>query len=100
MHLPLRILRAGSNGALQSDWTRNISSGGVLFTAGAEVQIGAMIEYIVTLAETRGVQVDLRCTGKVLRRDQASAEPPTYLIAATLDRYEFIRRECASAATA
>ncbi len=80
----------GSNGAL----TRNISAGGVLLTADSQVQIGGPIEYIVTLTTVRGVEVDLRCTGKVVRMEKTPPEQSQdYLIAATLDRYQFVRRD-------
>lgn len=75
--------------------THNISSSGVLFASDHEVPLGRTIEYIVTLTSVPGVQVDLRCIGKVVRLEDSTAEPPTpgYLVAATLDRYQFIRRE-------
>jgi len=39
--------------------------------------------------------VDLRCIGKVVRLENSAAEPqtPAFRVAATLDRYQFIRRE-------
>jgi hypothetical protein len=74
--------------------TRNISSGGVLFASEADVPIGGAIEYIVTLADLHGTHVDLRCFGKVVRMERAAVQPQesSYLIAATLDRYQFVRR--------
>jgi hypothetical protein len=75
--------------------TRNISSGGVLFSSEADVPLGGAIEYIVTLADLHGMHVDLRCFGKVVRMVKAAAAPKAaeYLIAATLDRYQFVRRD-------
>ncbi len=75
--------------------TRNISSSGVLFTSQAEIQIGRTIEYVVSLNSVDGNDVDLRCIGKVIRLEKSSNEPqsPAYLVAATLDRYQFIRRQ-------
>ena len=80
-----------ANGAL----TRNISASGVLFTADDKVQLGGAIEYVVTLTNVRGVEVDLRCTGKVVRMEKSAPEAPQdgYLIAATLDRYQFVRHD-------
>jgi hypothetical protein len=86
LELPLRIMRGGAAPASHTALTRNISSGGVLFTSDAEVQIGGIIEYVVTLANVRGVDIDVRCVGKIVRLDKSS-------IAATLDRYQFVRRE-------
>ena len=94
LHLPLRILRTAAGSVSHSAWTHNISSGGVLFTANAEVPAGEAIEYVVTLNTVRGVQVDLRCVGKVLRFDKTSdAENSSYVVAATVDRYQFVRLE-------
>lgn len=78
-----------ANGAL----TRNISASGVLFTADSQVQLGGAIEYVVTLTNVRGVEVDIRCTGKVVRMEKTAEETEDYLIAATLDRYQFVRRD-------
>ena len=95
LHLPLRVMRTGAGLMAQDAQTRNISSGGVLFSSEADVPIGGAIEYIVTLADLHGMHVDLRCFGKVVRLEKSAAEPrpPEYLIAATLDRYQFVRRE-------
>ena len=73
--------------------TRNMSSSGVLFTSEAEVQIGGAIEYVVTIGSAAGVDVDLRCIGKVVRLQKSPQEAPAYLVAATLDRYQFVRRQ-------
>ena len=83
-------MRNGPGAISQGALTRNISSSGVLFTSEAQVQLGRTIEYVVTLTTVRGVQVDLRCIGKVVRLENSS---PEHLVAATLDRYQFIRRE-------
>jgi hypothetical protein len=95
LHLPLRVKRTGSGRIDQDAQTCNISSGGVLFLSEADVPLGGAIEYIVTLTDLHGMHVDLRCFGKVVRLQKAAAEPcpPEYLIAATLDRYQFVRRE-------
>ena len=95
LHLPLRVMRTGAGHLSQNAQTRNISSGGVLFSSEADVPIGGAIEYVVTLADLEGTQVDLRCFGKVVRLERPAVEPqtPEYLIAATLDRYQFVRRD-------
>lgn len=88
LQLPLSITPAGRDRAPFTGVTNNISSSGVLFTAGQEPEIGTPIEYIVTLNASLGEPVHLRCVGKVLR-----AEPVlgAYQVAATLERYEFVR---------
>jgi hypothetical protein len=100
MELPLSITRAGSEHVALPGFTKNISSTGVLFTSGAAPDLGGPIEYIITLNHEGPQPVNLRCVGKVLRseRMQANGEDRrSYQIAATLERYEFIRdRELAA----
>ena len=88
-------MRNGAGATTDGALTHNISSSGVLFASDHEVPLGRTIEYIVTLTSVRGVQVDLRCIGKVVRLENSAAEPqtPAFRVAATLDRYQFIRRE-------
>ncbi len=75
--------------------TKNISSAGVLFTAAKEPDPGTVIEYIITLNQETIQPVQLRCVGKVVRLMRAdsagSGEGRPYEIAATLERYEFVR---------
>lgn len=93
LRLPLRVKRTSGGQVSHTALTRNMSSSGVLFASEAEVQIGGAIEYEVTIGNADGVDVDLRCIGKVVRLEKSSREAPTYLVAATLDRYQFIRRQ-------
>jgi len=78
---------------MQFGLTKNISSGGVLFTAGKEPEIGASIEYVIALGGPSDQRVSLRCIGKVLRANRAEAGESAYDVAATLERYEFVRAE-------
>ena len=75
--------------------TRNISSTGVLFTAGRGSELGGPIEYMITLNSEGPQAVNLRCIGKVLRAERlssgAGSDAPAYQVAATLERYEFVR---------
>lgn len=95
LQLPLAITRSGAQRVALAGLTNNISSSGVLFTAEREPDLGGPIEYIITLHNNAGQDVNLRCIGKVLRseRDRAALEeqPPGFRIAATLERYEFVR---------
>ncbi len=93
LELPLRIMRTGDGHVANGALTRNISASGVLFTADSQVQLGGAIEYVVTLTNMRGVEVDIRCTGKVVRMEKTAEATQDYLIAATLDRYQFVRRD-------
>ena len=93
LELPLSITRAGAEMVTVPGFTKNISSAGVLFTSGAAPDLGGPIEYIITL--NPGPQpVNLRCVGKVVRAERVHANGEDrrgYQVAATLERYEFVR---------
>jgi hypothetical protein len=95
LHLPLAITRSGADRVATAGETRNISSNGVLFTAGRGPELGGPIEYIITLNIDGPQVVNLRCIGKVVRAERvdpgAAETVPAYQVAATLERYEFIR---------
>lgn len=95
LQLPLAITRSGAERVTLAGLTRNISSSGVLFTTEREPDLGGPIEYIITLNHDGSQPVNLRCIGKVLRAERMDSPPDTgslaYQIAATLERYEFVR---------
>jgi hypothetical protein len=97
LQLPLSITRAGAERVTFPGLTKNISSSGVLFTVEKEPDLGSPIEYIITLTHDGPQSVNLRCVGKVLRservREPVHEAPPAYQIAATLERYEFVRAQ-------
>ncbi len=98
LNLPVELVRTGSIPVHQTGETHNMSSGGVLFTSENQMEIGDPIEYMVTLPSSvsHNTQVRIRCMGKVMRTEPReegveliSRRP--FRIAATLERYEFIR---------
>lgn len=96
LQLPLSITRTGAERVAVPGRTKNISSTGVLFTTDAAPDLnGGSIEYIITLNHEGPQTVNLRCIGKVLRCEpDVAAFPETslaYKVAATLERYEFVR---------
>ena len=93
LQLPLSITRSGAERVTVTGLTKNISSSGVLFTTQREPDLGGPIEYIITLNHDTAQSVTLRCIGKVLRADRLSfdQESANFQIAATLERYEFVR---------
>lgn len=94
LKLPLELVRAGSRSVSCLGETRNVSSGGVLFNDPAEpIELGQPIEYMISLptGKTMG-DVRIRCMGKVVRRDGENQG-----LAATLERYEFVRMSSVSA---
>lgn len=98
LKLPIELVRAGGEGVLQVGETRNLSSGGVLFTSEGKLQKGDPIEYLVTLPTTGADSgLRLRCMGKVVRvenrnQPETSGSRQPFSIAATLERHEFVRR--------
>jgi hypothetical protein len=93
LQLPLSITRSGAERVTHAGCTKNISSSGVLFTTEREPDLGGPIEYIITLNLDGPQSVNLRCMGKVLRADRVPLDDqhPGFQIAATLERYEFVR---------
>ena len=66
-----------------------------MFTTETEPDLGGPIEYIISLNHEGPQAVSIRCMGKVLRADRIAngteSAGGNYLIAATLERYEFVR---------
>jgi hypothetical protein len=96
LQLPLEITRTGADRVVAAGLTKNISSSGVLFTAEREPEMGGPIEYVITLNQDGTQPVNLRCIGKVLRAvrmESGREDMPAYQIAATLERYEFVRAQ-------
>ena len=94
LQLPLSVTPPGGREVPFAGVTKNISSSGILFTAEREPDLGSPIEFIVTLNASGPKPVNLRCVGKVLRAEVVpgkTAAAPAYQIAATLERYEFVR---------
>ena len=95
LELPLSITRTGAERVTLAGLTKNISSSGVLFTLERETDVGGPIEYVIALNHDGPQAVSLRCMGKVLRTDRVRTntemDPVNYQVAATLERYEFVR---------
>ncbi len=83
----MAVTRAGAETKEQAGETMNVSSGGILLFGEVDVPVGQSIEYYISLptGEKSG-DVRLRCMGKVLRKDDSHGT-----MAATLERYEFVR---------
>ena len=95
LQLPLSIIRSGATRVDLAGCTDNISSGGVLFSTEGEPDFASPIEYVITLARDEQQVVNLRCMGRIVRADREESDrdaaPSAYRIAATLERYEFVR---------
>ncbi len=83
--MPFELVRSGSVKIHQTGETKNVSSVGVLFQADTKVELGDPVEYFITLPTPPEADlVRIRCLGKVVRIGETE-------IAATLERYEFVR---------
>lgn len=84
----MELVRAGTRRISIKLETTNISSGGVLMADPSDpIEIGQPVEYLITLPTgSSSSEVRIRCLGTVVRRDK---EKQT--LAATLERYEFVR---------
>lgn len=88
LRLPLELIRKGAQPLSEYGQTRNLSSVGVLFEADSTLKIGDPVEYLITLPSMPAqgdTRVRLHCLGKVVRYS------PETGVAATLERYEFVR---------
>jgi PilZ domain len=84
-------LQLGEQRVNRTERTRNISSSGVCFVSPTAVDVGARIEYIITLSGNKA-PVHLHCLGKVLRSSQPSASNTgEFEVAVTIERYQFER---------
>jgi hypothetical protein len=88
LRLPIELIRLGTVTLGQQSETANLSSSGVLFVFEAQMPVGEPIEYQITLPGAR-----LNCIGKVVRMEKAvrSKKKDRFQVAATLERYEFVR---------
>ncbi|MGO9897913.1 MAG: PilZ domain-containing protein [Bryobacteraceae bacterium] len=97
LQLPLAITRSGVARITFAGRTKDISSSGVLFTTDREPDVAAPIEYVITLNHDGTQPVNLRCVGKIVRLERTAPavgeSPQAYQVAATLERYEFIREQ-------
>ena len=87
LKLPFELIRSGSAPLSEHGETKNLSSAGVLFQSQADLHVGEPVEYVITLptSPSDGELVRLHCIGKVVRFAKKAE------IAATLERYEFVR---------
>ena len=96
LYRPLSIIRSGAELMALAGHTKNISSGGVLFTTETEPDMALPIEYVIILNQECSQPVNLRCIGKVIRTerlDTGSAPGAGFQVAATMERHEFIRAQ-------
>jgi hypothetical protein len=90
MSLPMRILPREANAHELKAHTRDVSYRGLYFLAETQFEVGAEIEFVLTLPQRVSVdgEVDIRCRGQVVRVESTSNG--SLGIAAKIDRYEFM----------
>ena len=91
LSLPLTVLRASRGEINGPGETRNLSSTGVYFVLSEVIELGSLLEFTVTLPDEISMAgpVRLLCKGKVIRVEQQ--ERAQVGVAATIERYEFLR---------
>lgn len=91
--LPVDLKVTEKSGGDVSVKTRDISSSGVYLEFSTPMDIGSSLEFVLTLpAEiTKGQAVRVKCMGKVIRVDKGLTAENSVGVAATIDRYEFLR---------
>ena len=97
IELPVEIIKLSNKTVDLVGQTRDVSSAGACFTVQTEqVKEGAPIEFFVTLQgsmfdlPTTG-EVRLRCRGRIIRQEALSESANGRNVAATIDRYQFVR---------
>lgn len=90
--LPIHVIRLSEKSVSLVGRTRDVSSGGAYFLLNADVDAGTPIEFFVTLQGglSSVSKVRLRCLGRVTRAERMGEEGHLG-IAATIDRYQFVR---------
>jgi PilZ domain-containing protein len=94
MRLPVAVNWDQQKSNKQVVETRDVSSSGVYFEFSSPLEVGATLEFLLTLPEpiTKGSPVRIRCIGKVVRVEKAPAAGMGHVgVAATIERYEFVR---------
>lgn len=94
MRLPVAVKVEEMRGEQAVVQTRDVSSSGVYFEFGTPLDVGAPLEFLLTLPEplTKGSPVRIRCIGKVVRVERGVHGSTSHVgVAATIERYEFVR---------
>ena len=92
LELPIRIhTKGGGDRATTAD----MSSAGVYIMADTELTVGSPIEFDITLpAVVLGTpaDVEVRCSGRVVRKETGSGKKKKSGVACVIDEYKFSRK--------
>jgi hypothetical protein len=97
LSLPITI-RSKRSPKNENALTRNVSAAGVYIQASANLEVGATIEFDITLPpEVVGStkSVDIHCKGRVVRLDgdKSKGKKPKNGVACVIDHYKFVRKK-------
>jgi hypothetical protein len=90
MALPLKVRFSKDDALLEKHGeTRDVSFRGLYFTTEGSLEMGASIEFVLTLPQqiTLAGDVHIRCYARVLRVEPSNGHRG---VAARIDRYEFL----------
>ena len=94
LELPIKILKKGS---AAEGRTANVSAAGVYIQAQADLEVGAPIEFDITLpGKVVGTDhdVSIHCKGRVVRsEDSAKKKGSKRGVACVIDQYKFVRKK-------
>ena len=91
--LPILVKADEAKAQQKETRTCNVSSSGVYFEFASPLGVGTALKFVLTLPAqiTRGNAVRIKCVGKVVRMDQGKSGKGLLGVAATIERYEFLR---------
>ena len=89
MALPMTLRKAGAKSGEIPAETRDVSFRGLYFMTDSGVEVGAQIEFVLTLPKqiTLATDVHIHCTGLVVRVEPLEGRTG---VAAQIERYEFL----------
>jgi hypothetical protein len=92
LDLPISVKFLDNGKRELSAHTRDVSSRGIFMFLDTEIEVGAPIEFVMTLPSeiTLSEPIRVRCTGKVLRVDKLAQEQG---VAVAIDKYDFVSEE-------
>jgi PilZ domain len=90
MSLPMRVLPREAQSLELNAHTRDVSYRGLYFLTEVQFQVGAEIDFVLTLPQyiSQSGDVDIRCRGQIVRVEPSSNGRTG--IALKIDRYEFL----------
>lgn len=87
LRLAVEVVRHNSRPASGYGQTRNLSSTGALFHSDTKLEVGDLLEYLITLPSPENAgPIRIHCIGRIVRL------PETSMAAVTVERYEFVRQ--------